>query len=295
MPTSRVTWLSYEQMMYVKYGVENVCMVMDVYEQPLATTNIHFRNSKGQFVLKYLVVMSPCNDVLHLSCWPGSISNQILLEQSSFGKKLMDPSNPLNLPKNLLFRNGAGYSSVYCLADQEWSSTFPFLLVCPRLQAMNIARLSVERFFGQFTAMFRFCLWYCLHIENMQNLIYAAVGLWNFRLKNLGDDDPSHIHSVVCVHNVGLFFDARRDLGDAFANPCPVRSRNNIIVHHNGIPLYMPAYAEPGQADGIVPEEQLNDVHMHEHRLVDAQGRPILDPEFEEMARERELPFFEFN
>lgn len=113
MPISRETWLSYEQMMFAKYNVENVCMVMDVYESPLATRNIHFRNSKGQYVMKYLVVLSPCDEVIHLSCWPGSVSNQILMEMSSFGQKMMDPNNPLNLPQNLRFRNGPGFSSVF--------------------------------------------------------------------------------------------------------------------------------------------------------------------------------------
>lgn len=295
MPISRETWLSYEQVMFAKYNVENVCMVMDVYESPLATRNIHFRNSKGQYVMKYLVVLSPCDEVIHLSCWPGSVSNQILMEMSSFGQKMMDPNNPLNLPQNLRFRNGPGFSSVFCLADADWSSSFPFLLVCPGLQAMNVARLSVERFFGQFTAIFRFCLWYCLHVNNMQNLIFAAVGLWNFRLKHMADEDPCHIHSVVCVHSIGLYYDDTRDLGDQYANLTPVESRNNIIEYYNGEPIPMPFYAEPGQVNGMVQEEELNNIEMHEHQFVDGEGRPIVDPDYAAMALLRLLPLAGYN
>lgn len=84
--------------MFAMYGVSHVMMLMDVYESPVASTDILFENDRGQFCVKFLFVMSPTDKILHLSCWPGSLSNLLILKHSDLGRLLKDPMRPVQYP-----------------------------------------------------------------------------------------------------------------------------------------------------------------------------------------------------
>lgn len=232
LPTSENLWLSYEQAWFTKYGVSHVLLVMDVYEAPVASRNIYFKTAKGEYRIKFLFVMTPTGEIVHCSGHPGCLDNQSILERSSFGQKLRDPANPLNLPQILRFRNSEAYATPCVLADKDWSAGgFPYLLISPGTNRLNHCRLSIERFFGRFANVFRFLLEYVL-VENghmLCDMMYTAVALYNHRLKMA--HDPSHIHSILCIHLMPHHFDATRivDQGVVYE---PADNREKIMLHH---------------------------------------------------------------
>lgn len=284
MPDTPQMWLAYEQAMFAKYGVSHVLMLMDIYESPVASRNILFRNDKGQYVVKFMFVLSPADEIIHLSCWPGSLSNQIIFEKSDFGEKLRDPSNPLRIPKNLRFRTGEGYASPCCLADNDWSATYPFLLVCPGIQQR---RLAIERFFGRFTAINRFLLSYVLieHNHILRDMVFSAAALWNFRIQWL--EDPSHVHTVACAHYLHNFYDIGRIVENVPVLD-PWANRSAIMIYYGRQPRVdvLPLFDRPGQNDGIIDMEDLRQFVLMEQEIVGPGGVPEPDPRFEAMAQD---------
>lgn len=297
LPTDARKWLAYEQAMFVQFQISHVMMIMDVYECPVASSDIHYRNDKGQFVIKFLVVMAPTDEIIHLSCWAGSLTNQVILQSSSFGQSLMDPTNPLNIPQNLRFRGTDVYATPTCLADGDWSVSCPFLLVCPHSESINYCRLAIERFFGRFTAINRFLLSYVL-VENQHQLvdmIFAAIGIWNFRVAMEGDS--AHVHTVVCYHHCDRFFDESRVVNN-------VRMRdgwNNriTIMRYHGIEPRMPTlplFDNPGTNDGFIDIAELEQFVLVEAEIHHPFGMERnIDPRFIAYAAQFQMPVDGYN
>lgn len=236
---------------------------MDVYEVPVASRSIYLRTSKGEYRVKFLFVMTPSGEVIHVSGHPGCLDNQAILERSTFGMALRDRGNPMNLPLRLRMRNSAEYATPCVLADCDWpAGGTPFLLVSPMSNAYNYCRLTIERFFGRFANIFRFLLSY-VAVENGHNLcdmVYTAVALYNYRL--LMDDDPSHVHTIVCSHFLQYFYDEERVVREGpVLDPSDNREQ---IMRCNGIPHNprhgMPRYPEPAEANVAYGEEELQAV-----------------------------------
>lgn len=299
MPTDTDKWLAYEQAMFVIHGISHVSMIMDVYECPIASTDIAYKNDKGQFVIKFLIVLAPTDEIIHLSAWAGSLTNQVILQSSSFGRKLLDPTNPLNLPQNVRFRGSDNYATPTCLADGEWGIGFPFLLVCPRSQHINYCRLTVERFFGRFTAINRFLLNY-VPMENHHDIIdmiWAAMGIWNFRV--LMDRDRAHIHTVVCTHFCERYYDRSRLV------IAPMRSahdnRDVIMLHHGIVPRAhtVPLFENTGGHDDRITREELDRFVLVEQEMHHPFGmvphNDYVDQEFMDQAEHYVVPIDNLN
>lgn len=261
MPTTVDGWLALEQANYSKYGVSHILGVIDVYESPVASTDIYMRNDKGKYCVKFLFVLSPTDEVLHCSAHPGCLTNQTILERSSFGRKLVDPANPLNIPRLLRFRDTVECATPCFLADGDWSAgATPFILVRPGSVQLNICRLSIERFLGRFTALNRCFLVYVL-IENyheINDMLYTAVNVYNFRLRKF--NDPNHLHSIVCRHYAAYFIDSSR----VVQGPAPSTDDNRrLLMEYHGVVVeahrggYMLTFPEPGEVEGEYDDEEL--------------------------------------
>lgn len=284
--------------MFIQYKVSHVMMIMDVYECPVASNDIYYKNDKGQFVVKFLVVLAPTNEILHLSCWAGSLTNQQILQSSEFGQKLLDPTNPLNLPKNLRFRGSDNYATPTCLADGDWSVSFPYLLVCPHHQTINFCRLAVERFFGRFTAVNRFLLNYVLISNHHQlvDMVFAAMAIWNFRIAMYGD--LAHEHSVVCYHYCDRFYDESRLVPNVRMRHA-YENRAAIMGYHGMQPRapILPLFDNPGTNDGFIDNAELSRFVLVETDTYHPFGFPgrIIDPRFVAQAANFELPVDGYN
>lgn len=210
---------------------------MDVYEAPVASRNIYLRTAKGEYRVKFLFVMTPTGEIVHVSGHhPGCLDNQAILERSSFGMVLRDRRNPHNIPLNLRFRGSENYATPCVLADCDWpAGGVPFLLVSPRANAYKFCRLSIERLFGRLVNINRFMLNYT-PVENGHSLcdmVYTAVAIYNFRLRM--EVDPSHIHSIYCTHLIENFYDEERIL--RAGRVLSLDENREAIVQMHGFPL----------------------------------------------------------
>lgn len=127
-----------------------------------------------------------------------------MLERSQFGVDLLDPRNPLGLPGKMKFRDRPDLPATnpVFLTDIKIADKFsPYISTCTGVQSANNFRLTIERFFGRFTAINRFlmCRTWIEHNHIVDLMLKVAVQMYNYRLKMPAADHP---HTITCGHDI---------------------------------------------------------------------------------------------
>lgn len=247
------------------FKLTHVMLMMHIHEVPLGSRETHNLNDKGQYCLKILVVFAGNGVIVHCSCHHGSLTNQKVLEMSSFGQKLLHSSNPLNIPLRLRFRHAEKYATPTCLANGDWAAGFPFVLVSPDNNNNNsnqftACQLAMKEHWKSFTDLNQYLVRRYPLVRKEQTLcdmVYMAVNVWNYR--QTMDGDPCHVHSVVCAHNLELYFDEGRVVRqgpvlDMVSNRDAIMQNLGLMPIMNNI---RPQFQEPGDGEGVIAEDEL--------------------------------------
>lgn len=211
-------WLGFEEMCFRKFGISHIMGFLDIKALQVASKDPEYWCPKNRIhCWKILFVLAITNEVLFYCMRPGSWDDQTILESSSFGKKVRDPSNPLKFPPQLRFRDDDNIErscNTVLVTDLSISPTFsPHIYVSNKLHHVNMFRMIIERFFGMFAALYRFCIsrTWIEHGHDLKNMVRVSVALFNFRMLlpqnpecNHNDNcghDPIHICHIWCAHN----------------------------------------------------------------------------------------------
>lgn len=197
-------WLAFEEMCFRKFGISHVMGFLDVKALQVASRDRELWCPKNRIhCWKIMFVLTVTNEVLYYCMRPGSWDDQTILERSQFGKNLRDPSNPLKLPPQMKFRDNENIiCNTVLVTDLSISPTFsPHIYVTNGLNRVNKFRMLIERFFGMFAALFRYCIsrTWIEHGHNLKNMVRVSVALFNFRLRM--PQNPNCNHNSECGHD----------------------------------------------------------------------------------------------
>lgn len=213
------TWLAFEEAHWTQFRMSHVLGYLDIKPLRVASRNpIYMCPVERYACLKTLIVLGSSLEVLFEYVAPGSWSDQMILERSSFGKALLNRANPMHLPGQLRFRNGSGQcANPVFLTDRKICRDFsPYLYVSDGSQQVNNVRLVIERFFGRFAAFNRYFIsrTWIEHNHWTVSMIKASINVYNFRHCLPTSDDcvhwdgcgHDHIHrcTLWCPHQAGL-------------------------------------------------------------------------------------------
>lgn len=140
-------WQALEMAHYTKHRMSHVLGYIDVKPLRVASENDYLMCKENNYAcLKVLVVLSMSFEVLYCTVFPGS-----------FGRALLHPSNPMNLPRAMKFRGSQLYCNPVFLTDRKICPEYsPYVFVSNKNVYVNNVRLIIERFFGVSVAVNRY-------------------------------------------------------------------------------------------------------------------------------------------
>lgn len=200
------TWRGWEEGAWEMLGLSHVIGFIQVIPLELMTDNTdYYCPILKLFCLKLLLVFSITGEIMFTATKPGSFHDQIILERSSFGKALRDPTNPLRLPRQLRFRyrEEGSCNPVFLTLGQISPMYSPYVYVVDQLTVVKDLPLVIDRFCETFLAhsgLETTGRW----VENGKNLrliAFSAVNVYNFQVKL--PVDPLCWHSDdFCGHDI---------------------------------------------------------------------------------------------
>lgn len=184
--------------------MSHVLGVMDIKIIVLdGTQSEQFWNAKAAVYCKKLfIVLSVSGRILYHALFDGRLSDFNCLAQSEFGKKLEDPTNPLQLPGQMKFRadQGIGCVQPVFIGDLSFDYESPYMVRSTACAHVNHVRLDVERCCGRLCKVHGF-LRHDVPLANAVERIECSIRLFNFRhCMPISEDNP-HTHSADCGHD----------------------------------------------------------------------------------------------
>lgn len=190
------------------WGLSHVIGFIQVIPLELMTDNMdYYCPILKLFCLKLLIVLSVTDEIMFTATKPGSFHDQLILERSSFGKALRDPTNPLRLPRQLRFRDRGEASScnpVFLTLAQISPTYSPYVYVVDQLTDVKDLPLVIDRFcetFLAYSGLETTGRWVETG-KNLRLIAFSAVNVYNFQVKLPVDPQCSHSDDF-CGHDNG--------------------------------------------------------------------------------------------